>query len=281
MPRLGRIPPYAGLLHVRTDSEAPARRDLSQVLNACDSGTESALRLDPTRYDMFLVKARAYEGLGDLPLAESLVRAYGELVGGLEGRPQAQALLDRIRGAQEASAKPQKKDRRLRRAAIKPEAVALATPEDLDPEPYRERVLAALSDGQCNAAASAATELTMAAPEVAEGWRLLGDAARCRDNLRGALLTYRRYTHLGGEEPKPRHPRPAQPVGLPRRPLWASMARSTGSLPSRGCWLHDVYSCSTTCTPSSSAARRWVRRRLMPSSGPGRQPGHSRTPSRV
>ncbi len=42
---------------------------------------ESALRLNPTLYRAMAIKGLAYEGLGDLELAESLLRAYCELSG--------------------------------------------------------------------------------------------------------------------------------------------------------------------------------------------------------
>ncbi len=161
---------------------------------------ESALRLDPTRYDAFLLKARAYEGLGDLELAESLVRAYGELVGGLDDRPEAQAILDRV-GAARAAAEEQPRTRTaLLRRRIELTEVPVEIPDAVDPEPYRERVLAALAEGRCATASSAATELTMSAPGLADGWKLAGDAARCAGDLHGALLAYRRYQREGGAE---------------------------------------------------------------------------------
>ncbi len=149
---------------------------------------------------MFIAKARAYEGLGNLALAETLVLAYGELLGGLDGRVEALALLERLRAAREVVEAPAARERRPRTRRVVAEPVLLAPPEKLDPAPYRERVLAALAEGQCNAAQSAASELTMTAPEVAEGWRMAGDAARCSGDLRGGLLAYRRYVHQGGEE---------------------------------------------------------------------------------
>ena len=161
---------------------------------------ESALRLDPTRYDAFLLKARAYEGLGDLELAESLVLAYGELVGGLEDRPEGQAVLDRVQAAQEPVRQSPGRRLALLQRRVEPVQVEIDVPIELDVAPYRERVVAALAEGQCNAAGSAATELTMAAPDQPDGWKLAGDAARCSGELRGALLAYRRYEKEGGDE---------------------------------------------------------------------------------
>ena len=162
---------------------------------------ESALRLDPARYDAILLKARAYEGLGNLELAESLTLAYGEFVGGLDDRPDAQAILERIRTTRETKEKRPRDRVAVLRQRVEPVKLVIETPEKVDAEPYRERVVAALAGGLCNAASSAATELTMTAPDVADGWKLAGDAARCRGDLRGALLAYRRYQREGGDEP--------------------------------------------------------------------------------
>jgi len=160
---------------------------------------ESALRLDPTRYDMFLAKALAYEGLGDLELAESLVLAYGELVGGLEDRPEAQAILDRLQAAQEPVLEGRGRRLALLQRRVEPVQIEIDVPIKLDVAPYQDRVGAALAEGRCNAASSAATELTMAAPNEPDGWKLAGDAARCGGDLRGALLAYRRYEEEGGD----------------------------------------------------------------------------------
>ncbi len=196
----------AGGAHAGAADEAERQASFAQDelaagdYNRALKSAESALRLDPTRYDAFLLKARAYEGLGDLDLAESLVRAYGELVGGLDDRPEAQAILDRIRAAQSAVEEQPRTRTALLRRRIEPVQVPVEAPERTDPEPYRVRVVAALAEGQCAAAGSAATELTMIAPEVADGWKLAGDAARCSGDLHGALLAYRRYQREGGDE---------------------------------------------------------------------------------
>ena len=192
--------------HAGAPEEAERQAGFAQAeLEAGDyhralKSAESALRLDPTRYDAFLLKARAYEGLGSLELARSLVLAYGELVGGLEDRPAAQAILDRLREVQLAEEQPRQKRQKQRPRALTPAQEPVLPPDPLDPTPYRERVVAALADGRCNAASSAATELTLAAPQVADGWKLAGDAARCGSDLRAALLAYRRYLRQGGQE---------------------------------------------------------------------------------
>ncbi len=179
-----------------------ARTELSQgAYDRALRSAESALRLDPTRYDAILLKARAYEGLGNLELAESLTLAYGEFVGGMDGRPEAQAVLDRIRDARSADEqRPRERSAHLRRA-IEPETVEVTAPAPPEVGPYRDRVVSALAEGQCNAARSAATELTMTAPALADGWKLAGDAARCGRDLHRALQAYRRYEREGGDEP--------------------------------------------------------------------------------
>ncbi len=161
---------------------------------------ESALRLDPARYEAFVLKARAYEGLGNLELAESLLLAYGELVGGLDAHPEVQSILGRVRSGQAAKESRPRDRLAVLRRRIEPIQIPVEVPAPVDPGPYRERVLAALAEGRCNTASSAATELTMTAPDVADGWKLAGDAARCNGDLHGALLAYRRYQHEGGDE---------------------------------------------------------------------------------
>ena len=192
----------------RADALAESERQASFAADELAAGdyhralksAESALRLDPARYDAFLLKARAYEGLGNVELAESLVLAYGELMGGLDDRPEAQAILDRLRAAREPAQRARGSRLDLLQRRVEPVRVPLGAPEEIEVAPYRDRVVAALGEGRCNAASSAATELTMSAPGEPDGWKLAGDAARCRGDLRGALLAYRRYENEGGGE---------------------------------------------------------------------------------
>lgn len=64
---------------------------------------ESALRLDPTLYRAMVVKGLAYEGLGDLDLAESLLRAYCELAGRNPAEGEVGRALARIEARQEVA----------------------------------------------------------------------------------------------------------------------------------------------------------------------------------
>jgi len=64
---------------------------------------ESALRLDPTLYRAMVIKGLAYEGLGDLDLAESLLRAYCELAGKSPSEGEVGRALARIEARQDVA----------------------------------------------------------------------------------------------------------------------------------------------------------------------------------
>jgi len=161
---------------------------------------ESALRLCPTCYDAMVVKALAYEALDNARLAESLLLAYVELVGPAQASEEATSNLERIQ-SELVAPPPGRARRRARESAGTAVEVAPAVVPGADPEVYRQRVEAALRAGQCQAARSAASELTMVDPAAPEGWQLAGDAARCGGDLREAVLAYRRYQSRGGAEP--------------------------------------------------------------------------------
>ncbi len=151
---------------------------------------ESALRLVPDYHPAMLVKAQAYEGLNDYPLAETTLLAYLEMAPPKEQDPLARVALERVRAKIEGEASGSRsRNARLRRGL---------SAEDI--EAFRERVTTNLAAGLCQSARSAAKELTLAAPDVAEGWKLAGDAARCANNTREAAISYRRYQYLGGND---------------------------------------------------------------------------------
>lgn len=68
----------------------------------------------------------------------------------------------------------------------------------LDDRPERARK--ALAEGRCADAEADAAALTADNPELALGWRLAGDAARCHGATMEALRAYRRYEALGGSD---------------------------------------------------------------------------------
>ena len=178
---------------------ARAELDKGEYERAIKSA-ESALRLDPTLYDAFVIKGLAYEGLGNLPLAESLLVAYQELRKGLVAHPEVAPALARIQAARSGGgARSKPVQSRVERVGVADSGAVVST--TLDPGPYRERVRAALQAGQCANAQAAAGELTLADPHLSEGFQLKGDAERCSGRNREAVLAYRKYAEFGGKEP--------------------------------------------------------------------------------
>ena len=202
-------------------SELEAGRQLAFARQELDQGryeaalhsAESALRLYPTAYDAWIIKALAYEGLGNLKMAEVMLIAYGEAAAGLGDRPEVQDALARVQAAMEQEQQPRRTGpgrRTGQSGGTQTDSVVLQEVttgagagqlDDLDPIPFKERVEAALSEGKCGFARAAALELTAAAPDKADGYRLLGDAARCDGSSREAVGAYRRFQALGGDDP--------------------------------------------------------------------------------
>ena len=60
------------------------------------SSASAAFRLDPTLYDALVYKALAYEGLGELRLAEGLLTTYMDIRGDLEPLAEAKDALARV-----------------------------------------------------------------------------------------------------------------------------------------------------------------------------------------
>lgn len=175
-----------------------ARKELSEGEYArAIASAESALRLNPAAYEAFLLKALAYEQLGELELASSLLVAYREITKGMTQDPRADEALTRIREARSSGSRP---PARKRAEGTKPPADAPKRDTKVDVEGYRERVKAAISAGSCAVAVATATELTLRVPADPEGWKLSGDAARCDGQVRSAALAYRRYQELGGSD---------------------------------------------------------------------------------
>jgi tetratricopeptide (TPR) repeat protein len=156
---------------------------------------ESAFRLSPILYEALVVKAMAYHGLGSSDLALTLLGAYAELAPNGSSMEEAKAAEETIKADMEADRLANKRPGLNRKEKTDP----LGRPP-VDPQPYVNRVEKALSAGQCLVARSAAIELVDTAPRMADGWKLLGDAARCDGEAREAALAYRRYVDLGGED---------------------------------------------------------------------------------
>ena len=122
---------------------------------------ESALRLDPTAYRAMVVKGLAYEGLGDLDLAESLLRAYCELTRKSPSEGDVGRALARIEARQEV-ARTQR-----RRGDVGREAAELPTLERL--RLRRERILVYRDE---KAHGRAREELSLLAGEHVGVWRV-------------------------------------------------------------------------------------------------------------
>jgi len=172
--------------------EELARGELSRALRSA----EAALRLCPTCQDGVVIKALAYEALGDLRLAEAQLLAYVEVVGDKTATPEAVQALERVRRSLTDS---------HRRGAVRStpfgvDEVAMTPLTGIDPGPYRERIDKALEKGLCRVARAASSELLLADPEATDGWKFMGDAARCHGEIRDSVVAYRRYQELEGED---------------------------------------------------------------------------------
>jgi tetratricopeptide (TPR) repeat protein len=71
------------------------------------SSASAAFRLDPTLYDALVYKALAYEGLGELRLAEGLLTTYMDIRGDLEPLAEAEDALGRVSAKLGSNAPPQ------------------------------------------------------------------------------------------------------------------------------------------------------------------------------
>ena len=145
---------------------------------------ESALRLCPDCLDAMVLKAGAYLGLGERKLAREVMLAYVEEVGESALSLDAQELYEKL------------VRRRERPGAARVGETQSASEED--PDVFRERIAEALANGRCRAARSAASELVILTPTDPQAWVLAGDAARCSDAVREAVLAYRKHVELGG-----------------------------------------------------------------------------------
>lgn len=189
-------PAAADYLHEQVERQTQfAKEELAEgQYDRALKSAESALRLDPEFHQALLLKALAYEGLGDKNLARSLVAAWQEANPGQGLPPEGAELLERL---VRSRGRPQERSARIIDLSDRGTAARIA---DLAPEPYRDRSQSALAAGRCEAARAAATEFLRYDESIADGWRLLGDAERCADHKRAAVLAYERYGVLGGTE---------------------------------------------------------------------------------
>ncbi len=199
---LALLAPSPALAAGETDRQADfARQELSEgKFDRALKSAESALRLDPIFYEALGLKALAYEGLGQLRLAESLLLTWMEMAGRTELPAPYDAALVRIR-AQMEDQQQRRQGQRGRVIELDTEPVPVVVEiVASDPQIYRQRSQEALEAGQCHGAMSAATELVQVDPEGATGHRLLGDAHRCQGELPRAARAYRRSLAIDGEQ---------------------------------------------------------------------------------
>ena len=176
---------FAGSDEAKRQMEFAAEELANKRYDRALKSAESALRLCPECLDAMVLKAAAYLGLGDRKLAREVMLAYVEEVGESALSLEAQELYEKL------------VRRRERPGAT---AAAGGSTSDEDPSVFRERINEALKDKRCRAARSAASELVRLLPEDPAAWALAGDAARCSDAVREAVLAYRKHVELGGNE---------------------------------------------------------------------------------
>ncbi|MEE2830434.1 MAG: hypothetical protein VX498_14695 [Myxococcota bacterium] len=172
--------------------------DFSAALNSADT----AFRLDPAAERSLVVKGLAYEALGRLAIAEAFLEAAMELSS--SPGPDLLAALDRVRSALLADRQSRRRQHSVYTQRESEDAPGLAArlrhlvaSSDL----LGERVEGAVSEGRCALARAGSLEFTAGMPDSPRGYRLLGDALRCADRKRDALLAYRRHRELGGDDP--------------------------------------------------------------------------------
>jgi len=162
------------------------------------TSAESALRLCPDCREATLLKALAYDGLGDRKIAVRLLESYKA------GAPEAdRAKADRILAWFEKTPRTRPPGMALSKGFAGIARYAVPSKE-LDAAPYAERLAAALEEERCAAAAVAAAEWIRASPDDAEAHRRAADAAICTGDARFAARLLARWTALGVDDPDAR-----------------------------------------------------------------------------
>ena len=141
---------------------------------------ESALRLDPTQLEAIVLKALAFEALGDIETAESLLVAYLDFARGREVDPRVAATQERLA----ASDKRKKK---------KTETI----PSSADHKAASRKLVGL---GRCDEALVPAITFIDANPKEPVGYAVLGDVHRCATLERQAGLDYRKAISLGSKD---------------------------------------------------------------------------------
>ena len=180
--------PKAG--HAETGNEQGARQ-LEFARTELEAGrfdraiksAESALRLDPSQYEAIVIKALAFEAIGEPGLAESLLVAYLEFTRGAEPDPRVGEALERLAST----------DKRKKPGARDEAAAPLSSQE------HEEAMRALIGVGRCGEAFVPAMDRVKANPKDPRAHGALGDVYRCAARLRPAGLAYRQAVALGSQ----------------------------------------------------------------------------------
>jgi tetratricopeptide (TPR) repeat protein len=165
------------------------------------ASAESALRLCPECREATLLKALAYDGLGDRRLAVSLLKAYKEEAPEAE-RSKADRILDWFVSTPRSRPDVSAHAVGGRGFAEIGGLTAARPPADLGADAYRERLVEALAQNRCASALSAAEELIRALPDDPDAYRSAGPAAVCAGDARMAVRILQRWRDLGVEDPE-------------------------------------------------------------------------------
>jgi tetratricopeptide (TPR) repeat protein len=192
---------WAGAMDEQADRQIQfARQELETgEFDRAIKSAESALRLNPTLYEAIVIKALAFEGLGETTKASALLVAYLEFTKGLEPDPRVQVALERLQSGGRKGPKGKKGNRKT----AEPKAQETDEPPEPEYPPIAEHetsMRALVADARCNEALTPAFDYVAGVPEEARGWAVLGDVRRCLNQFRGAALAYRRAVELGSTD---------------------------------------------------------------------------------
>jgi len=173
-------------------SEDAALRQLQFARDELKAGThdraiksaESALRFDPTRYEAIVIKALAFEAIGEPQLAENLLTAYLEFTRGKDPDHRVDGALKRLAAAEEG-----KKSGRAQEEKPSPTLKA-----------HKASTRSLIGVGRCAEAYVPAVEFAQANPKEPAAHAVLGDVYRCAARAREAGLQYREAIALGSKD---------------------------------------------------------------------------------
>ncbi len=173
-------------------SEDAALRQLQFARDELAAGThnraiksaESALRFDPTTYEAIVIKALAFEAIGEPQLAENLLVAYLEFTTGKDPDHRVSGALKRLAEVEQ-----------VKRSGRGQEEPSLPTLKE-----HKASTRALIGVGRCGEAFVPARDFAVANPKDAGAHAVLGDVYRCAARQRQAGLQYREAIALGSKD---------------------------------------------------------------------------------